>query len=264
MELRLTGAIIGDVVGSRFEGTNHKGKSFEFFHEDCCPTDDTVMTLAVANGLMKAIDTNENVFDCVQESMRDLGNLYLYCGYGRRFIEWLQSDDPKPYNSYGNGAAMRIGAVPYLSRSLEQVKDYTREVTRITHNHPEGLKGAEAVSVSIWNAIHGASKEEIQKAIQNEYYDLNFTLDEIRDEYVFSASCEKSVPQAIEAFLESVSFEDSIRNAISIGGDTDTIACIAGSIAGAYYGVPDWMAIKALWQLDEPLLSIYLQYMDRF
>lgn len=261
MDFRLTGAFIGDIAGSRFEGTDHKGKDFEFFHEDCCPTDDTIMTLAIADAVMNSIETKTDLSECAIESMQRFGRLYDDFGYGRRFLDWIFSEDPKPYESYGNGAAMRISSIPYLAKSKDEMLFMVKKVTEVTHNHPEALKGAEAVAVSIWEAIHGSSKEMIRDIICTNYYPLDFTIDEIRDDYEFHVDCSQSVPQAIEAFLESENFEDSIRMAVSIGGDTDTIACIAGSIAAPYYGVPDWMALKALWHLDETLLDIYTRFM---
>ena len=262
METRLTGALIGDIVGSRFEGCNFKRKDFKLFHDDCFPTDDSLMTLAVAKAIMDHYETGKSLQECAIQSMQTIGRTYYFYGFGRQFLDWLFSDNPKPYGSYGNGAAMRISSIPYLARNYEEMLDMTREITEVSHNHPEALKGAEAVSVAIWHALHGLLKEQIHDVIVNNYYPLDFTIDEIRDTYEFHVSCQKSVPQAIEAFFESSSFEDAIRIAISLGGDSDTIACITGSIAGAYYGVPDWMAIKALWHLDEQLLDIYLHFLQ--
>ena len=261
MDFRLTGAFIGDFAGSRFEGTDHKGKDFELFHEDCCPTDDTIMTLAIADTVMNSIETKRDLSDCAVDSMQRFGRIYSGFGYGRRFLDWILSDDPKPYGSYGNGSAMRISSIPYLAKGKDEMLSMVKRVTEVTHNHPEALKGAEAVAVSIWEAIHGSSKEMIRDIVCTNYYPIDFTIDEIRDDYEFHVDCSQSVPQAIEAFLESSDFENAIRLAISIGGDTDTIACIAGSIAAPYYGVPDWMALKALWHLDETLLDIYTRFM---
>lgn len=264
MDFRLTGAFIGDIAGSRFEGTDHKGKDFELFHEDCCPTDDTIMTLAIADAVMNSIETKQDLSECAVESMQRFGRLYDDFGYGRRFFNWIFSEDPKPYGSYGNGAAMRISSIPYLAKDKDEMLSMVKKVTEVTHNHPEALKGAEAVSASIWEAMHGASKETIRDIVCTNYYPIDFTIDEIRENYQFHVECSQSIPQAIEAFLESENFEDAIRLAVSIGGDTDTIACIAGSIASAYYGVPDWMAIKALWHLDENLLDVYLRFVNCF
>lgn len=260
MELRLTGGLIGDIVGSRFEHENCKRKDFEFFHADCCPTDDSIMTLAIADAVMNSLDSGTDLSKCAIDSMRLYGSIYYDFGYGRRFFDWIFSDDPKPYGSYGNGAAMRISSIPYLAKSKDEMLKMVKAVTEVTHNHPEALKGAEAVATCIWESLHGSSKETIRDIICKDYYSIGFTIDEIREDYEFHVECQESVPQAIEAFLESNSFEDAIRTAVSLGGDSDTIACITGSIAGAYYGVPDWMAIKALWHLDELLLDVYLRF----
>ena len=262
MDFRLTGALVGDIVGSRFEGTSHKGQEFEFFHDDCCPTDDTIMTLAIADAVMNSIETERDLSECAVESMQRFGRMYYDFGYGRRFLNWIFSDDPKPYGSFGNGSAMRISSIPYLAKDKDEMLSMVKKVTEVTHNHPEAFKGSEAVAVLIWEAMHGSSKEIIRDIVCTNYYPIDFTIDEIRDNYEFYVECSQSVPQAIEAFLESESFEDAIRLAISIGGDTDTIACIAGSIAAAYYGVPDWMALKALWHLDENLLDVYLRFVN--
>ena len=260
MELRLTGGLIGDIVGSRFEHDNCKRKDFEFFHADCCPTDDSIMTLAIADAAMNSIESGIDLSECAIESMRLYGSTYYDFGYGRRFLDWIFSDDPKPYESYGNGAAMRVSSIPYLAKSKDNMISMVKAVTEVTHNHPEALKGAEAVAMCIWEALRGSNKEMIRDIVCKDYYPIDFKIDEISDDYAFHVECQESVPQAIEAFLESNSFEDAIRTAVSLGGDSDTIACITGSIAGAYYGVPDWMAIKALWHLDEILLDIYLRF----
>lgn len=230
----MIGAIIGDIVGSRFEFNNHRSKDFELFTDECFFTDDTVMTCAVACALMNDEDPGW--------VMRMFGNFYPGRGYGRMFQEWLNANIG-PYNSFGNGAAMRISPVAYVARTYDNVIDLSKKVTEVSHDHPEGIKGAEAVATSIWMARQGDSMEWIKENVRN-YYDINFTLDEIRDSYKFDETCQGSVPQAFEAFFESVNFEDAIRNAISIGGDSDTIAAITGSIAEAYYGVPEWMIKK--------------------
>lgn len=259
MEKRFIGAITGDLVGSRFEHENIKTKEFVFFHDECTPTDDSIMTLAIADGIIKSKETGVDLKKSTIESMRMLGRRYCDFGFGRQFLNWIFSDNPEPYNSYGNGAAMRISSVPYLVHDYDELVTTVKMVTEVTHNHPEALKGAEAVALCIRMALDGFSMQNIRNFVKN-YYDLNFTLDEIRESYIFHVSCQETVPQAIEAFLESTSFEDAIRNAISIGGDSDTLACIAGSIAGAYYGVSDKIALKTLWNLDETLLDIYIRF----
>lgn len=260
MQTKFVGAIIGDLAGSRFEHTNFKSKEFELFHEDCTPTDDSIMTLAIADAFMRSKETGIDLSKCAIESMQTLGFIYAEFGFGRRFLNWIFSDDPKPYYSYGNGAAMRISSLPYFLSDYEELKQAVKSVTEVTHNHPDGVKGAEAVALCVRMALDGFSKFEIRKKVEDEYYNLDFTIDGIRDSYKFEISCQESVPQAIEAFLESNGFEDAIRNAISLGGDSDTLGCIAGSIAGAYYGVSEEMALKALWNLDERLLNVYIRF----
>ncbi len=235
----MIGAIIGDIAGSRFEWNNTKSKDFDLLHFRCAFTDDSVMTMAVAQALLDCAGAEDGLPAAVVVRMQEFGRKYPYAGYGRRFRAWLESVDPHPYESFGNGAAMRVSPVAYVAHSLEEARFLSDLVTSVTHNHPEGIKGAEAVTEAIYLALHGSTKGQIRKAIRERYYFVDFTLDEIRDSYEFDVSCAGSVPQAIVAFLESESFEDTLRNAVSIGGDSDTIAAIAGSIAEAYYGVPN-------------------------
>jgi ADP-ribosyl-[dinitrogen reductase] hydrolase len=272
----LLGAIIGDIVGSRFEGSNHKGKDFELFDEECRATDDSVMTLAIAKAIMEtekimnSEDDGMNDYYSLLEKMtvrcmQEIGRKYPYVGYGWWFGYWIFSDDPKPYNSFGNGAAMRISPVGHIAITESDVIKLSEVVTAVTHNHKEGIKGAEAVAMAIYMVRHGYTKEEIRQRIERDYYPLDFTIEGIKDTYLFDASCQNTVPQAIVAFLESVSFEDAIRNAVSIGGDSDTIAAITGSIAEAYYTVPEDLKEKALTYLDDELYSIYdewVRFMD--
>ena len=264
----MLGAIIGDIVGSRFEFNNHKSKDFDLFTEDCFFTDDTVMTLAVARAILdyqqgdyntiESAFVDENKFkESVIKWMQKLGRHYPCCGYGGKFIEWMYEDNPQPYNSFGNGSAMRVGSVGFYASSLPETIRLSRLVTEVSHNHYEGIKGAEATSVCVFLANNGNKKDEIKRIVEKYYYKLNFTLDDIRDTYQFNETCQNTVPQAIEAFLESTDFEDAIRNAISIGGDSDTIAAITGSIAEAYYGVPNRLQKKAESYLDERLLNVY-------
>jgi ADP-ribosyl-[dinitrogen reductase] hydrolase len=272
----LLGVIIGDIVGSRFEGSNHKGKDFELFDEECRATDDSVMTLAIAKAIMEtekimnSEDDGMNDYYSLLEKMtvrcmQEIGRKYPYVGYGWWFSYWIFSDDPKPYNSFGNGAAMRISPVGHIAITESDVIKLSEVVTAVTHNHKEGIKGAEAVAMAIYMVRHGYTKEEIRQRIERDYYPLDFTIEGIKDTYLFDASCQNTVPQAIVAFLESVSFEDAIRNAVSIGGDSDTIAAITGSIAEAYYTVPEDLKEKALTYLDDELYSIYdewVRFMD--
>jgi len=187
--------------------------------------------------------------------MKEFGRRYPESGYGGRFSRWLFSDDTAPYKSYGNGAAMRISPVIYFANSIEQVKKLSYAITATTHNHPEGIKGAEACAVSAYLAKCGKSKAEIKKYVEDNYYPLDFTIEQIRSSYRFDATCRNTVPQAIEAFLESESFEDALRNAVSLGGDSDTLAAICGAIAEPFYGIPDEFISKAATYLDEYLLN---------
>lgn len=275
----MIGAIIGDIVGSRFEFNNHRSKAFELFTDKCFVTDDTIMTLAVAKALLKTdkayikgqkimghITTrlDEEYLDRLSENtvvaMQAIGRNYPNCGYGGRFGQWMFSENPQPYGSYGNGAAMRISPVGVIAESVDEVKLLSRAVTSVSHNHVEGLKGAEATAMAIFLARTGHSKDQIREYILENYYEIDFSLDEIRDSYQFNETCQGTVPQAIQAFLEADSFEDAIRNAISIGGDSDTLAAITGSIAEAYYGVPDELVEKTLGYLDDELMGIYEEW----
>lgn len=260
----MIGAIVGDVVGSVYEFSNIRTKDFPLFKKGCFATDDSIMTLAVAKALMTAdLKDMQSLRKVAVTCMKEVGRPYPGCGYGGRFFDWIYSSDSQPYNSFGNGAAMRVSPVAYAAKSIEEVRMFSKAVTEVTHNHPEGLKGAEATAVGTWYALHGMSKEEIGKKL-SEYYDLNFTLDEIRPTYCFNETCQDTVPQAIAAFLESSGFEDAIRNAISIGGDSDTLACITGAIAGAYYGVPREIRKQTVSYLDSPLLKIFKQFSRKY
>ncbi len=232
------GAIFGDIVGSIYEWDNIKTKDFELYDEFSFFTDDTVMTIAVGSALVECAGDYADLSKAAIKQMLKLGRKYPNAGDGARFEQWLL-DYSEPYNSWGNGAAMRISPVAYFAKSLDEVKELSYKVTAISHNHPEGIKGAEATATAIFLALQGKSKEEIKEYIVQNYYPLGFTLDEIRPFYVFKASCQETVPQALEAFFESTDFEDAIRNAISVGGDSDTLAAITGSVAEAYYGVPE-------------------------
>ncbi len=267
----MIGAIIGDIVGSRFEFNNCKSKDFELFNSQCQVTDDSIMTLAVAKAIMEAEKIKEpsinryeydNEYYSLVERMtikymQEIGREYPNCGYGGMFFQWIFSENPQPYNSFGNGAAMRISPAGFVARTENEAIMLSEVVTGVTHNHDEGIKGAEATAVAIFMAKRGFTKGEIKDKIISNYYSLDFTIDEIRETYQFSVTCQETVPQAIEAFLESNSFEDAIRIAISLGGDSDTLAAITGSIAEAYYGVPEDIKYKALAYLDEDLRAIY-------
>lgn len=231
------GAMFGDIAGSIYEWDNIKTKEFELFDEFSFFTDDTVMTIAVAQALAECKGNYDNLSLMAIKQMQKFGRQYPDAGYGSHFDMWLNDENPQPYDSWGNGSAMRVSPVAYFAKTLEEVKDLSYKITAVSHNHPEGIKGAEATAVAIFLALQGKSKDAIKEYIVQNYYPIDFTLDDIRPTYKFEVSCQKSVPQALEAFFESENFEDAIRNAISIGGDSDTIAAITGSIAEAYYGV---------------------------
>lgn len=258
----MLGAIIGDVVGSRFEFKNIKSKDFKLFHEDCRVTDDTIMTIAVSDSILKGYVPNNK--DGIIDTMKYWGQKYPGAGYGGRFFHWVLSDEREPYNSFGNGAAMRISPIGWISNTYEEVVKNVAAVTEVTHNHEEGIKGAEAIAMSIHLARNGKSKEKIKNYICKNYYNIDFTLNDIRDAYTFDVSCQGSVPQALEAFFESNDFEDAIRNAISIGGDSDTIACIAGSVAEAYYGVPEEIVEGVRKYLSKDLLEAVDKFKEKY
>lgn len=260
----MLGAIIGDIVGSRFEWNNNKSKDFELLNHRCFFTDDSVMSLAVAKAILTSNKKYTNLGDKAIHWMKNIGKDYPNCGYGGRFRQWMFSDDTSPYGSYGNGAAMRVSTCGFVAKSIEEAKLLSKKVTEVTHNHPEGIKGAEATAVAIYMARTGSNILEIRDYINTNYYKIDFTLDDIRDGYEFSEKCQDTVPQAIEAFLESKNFEDAIRNAISIGGDSDTIAAITGGIAEAYYGIPIDIRKHALTFLDERLLSILVEFENKY
>lgn len=260
----MIGAIVGDIAGSRFEWNNIKTKDFELLTHKCHFTDDTVMSLAICDALLRCGDNHSLLGRQAILSMQTIGRNYPHCGYGGHFHKWIFDNDPQPYNSWGNGAAMRISGCGYITDSLEDVKTISRIVTEVTHNHTEGIKGAEAAAVAVFLAREGKNILEIRDYISKHYYPMDFTLDSIRAGYSFDVSCQGSVPQALEAFFESFSFEDAIRNAISIGGDSDTIAAITGGIAEAYYGVPTNIRKHALTFLDERLLNILLEFENRY
>ncbi len=280
----MLGAIVGDIVGSVYEWNNIKTKDFPFFRDDCFFTDDTVMTVATADALM-----NGGKADNFIDAYKKWGKLYPSAGYGSRFGYWIHSDDRKPYNSWGNGSAMRVSPCAWLmDRGFYartgfwpmNGRNTAKLSAAVTHNHPEGIKGALAVTDAIfmwrlYNLGYGNDmdktiikeitideyKAEMKKHLEIEHgYDLSKTLDEIRPSYQFNETCQDTVPQAVIAFLESTDFEDAIRNAISLGGDSDTLTAITGSIAEAAYGIPDEIIEKALSFLDKPLLDTYEQW----
>ena len=256
----MLGAIIGDIVGFRYEWNNIKTKDFDFFYPKATFTDDSVMTLAIAKAIMESNGNCNKLNELAAKDMRELGRLYPNRGYGIMFSNWLDLDTMGAYNSFGNGAAMRVSPCGFAAETLDEAKILARKVTEVTHNHPEGLKGAEATAACIFLAKNGMSIPEIREYVNSNYYPMDFTIDGIRDSYQYNVTCQGSVPQAIMAFLESDSFEDAIRNAISIGGDSDTIAAITGGIAEAYYGIPTEIRSYALKILDKNLVGILTDF----
>lgn len=261
---KMLGAIVGDIVGSIYEFNNIRTKNFMLFPPECFFTDDTVMTMAVAEALRK---TKRNHFVGLDraaiEEMQKYGQLYPDESYGMSFRAWLRSNNPRPYGSYGNGAAMRISPVAYYANSIEEVKALSKAVTAVTHNHPEGIKGAEATDVATYMALNHKSKEEIISYIKQNYYDLNFTYEDLVKNNRFNESCQNTVPQAIFCFEISQDFEDCLRISVSIGGDTDTMCAISCGIAGAYYGVPEDIKNRALSYLDKRLLKVYNDFLKK-
>jgi len=283
----MLGAIVGDIVGSVYEWNNIKTKDFPLFRDDCFFTDDTVMTVAVADAIMQGeavtvgdgLDSYPSVRVAPKifiDTLKKWGKLYPNSGYGIRFRRWLLSHDRKPYNSWGNGSAMRVSpcawVVPvqqFQRLGFDGVLDLSEASAAVTHDHEEGVKGAQATAAAIFYARYGRAdgdidmcKNHIRRDLGRKGdvmfgYDLNQTLDEIRPTYEFNETCQDTVPQAIIAFLESTGFEDAIRNAISLGGDSDTLAAITGSIAEAAYGIPREIADIALSYLDAPLLDVF-------
>lgn len=260
----MLGAIIGDIVGSRFEWNNIKSKEFDLFHPLCRVTDDSVMSLAIAKAILQSDGKTENLDMYAVACMQELGHRYSRAGYGGSFRKWLQEDDPQPYGSYGNGAAMRVSACGFAANSLEEAIALSKTVTAVTHNHPEGIKGAEAVAVAVYLAKTGSSMDEVRQYINTHYYIVDFKLDNIRESYAFDVTCQGSVPQAFAAFYESTDFEDAIRNAVSIGGDSDTIAAITGSIAEAYYGIPTQLREQAQPYFGPTLKAILDEFEEKY
>ena len=271
----MIGAILGDIIGSPYEfDRGDKTKEFPLFSEKSYFTDDTVMTIAVAEAFMEArttkpehfeqgwyigaeLPSDEEIRTKLVESMQKWGHRYPGAGYGLRFCKWLDSKNPQPYNSFGNGSAMRVSSVAWLYNDLETVRRMARLSAEVTHNHPEGIKGAEATATAIFLGRTGHSKSEIKAYIEAEFhYCLSRTCNEIRPNYYHVESCQETVPEAITAFLEGDSFEDVIRTAVSLGGDCDTLTCIAGSIAEGFYGVPEELRQECRSRLSMDLLTV--------
>lgn len=254
----IIGAVIGDTLGSVFEWNNIKTTDFYLFDPKCDFTDDSVLTIAVADSIINNKD--------FAKTIRKYGRKYFDRGYGGNFRHWLMSDNLKPYGSYGNGSAMRASAIGFAFDDMEKVLDVAKKSAVVTHDHPEGIKGAQATAGAVFLAKKAKTKEEIKNYITSTFdYDLNFTLDEIRPTYEFDVSCQGSVPQAIVAFLESTNYESAIRLAISIGGDSDTIACITGGIASAYYkDIPQKILNFVLKRLPDEFIEIINNFDDLY
>ena len=247
----MIGAIIGDIVGSKYEWHNWKDKRFVLFdREECRPTDDTVLTLAVAEALRISNGDASLLGREAETQLRKFGRLYPHAGYGGKFRQWLRADRPEPYGSFGNGAAMRVSPCGWAARSEREAAEFACAVTEVTHDHPDAVKAAEAVPVSVFLLRTGTSVSDLRRIVGERWYELDFTIDEIRPGYVFDSTCTGSVPQAFEAFFEAAGFEDAVRNAVSVGGDSDTIAAIAGSLAEAAFGVPENIRKEGLSYLD--------------
>lgn len=260
----MIGAILGDIIGSPYEfDQGNKTKDFPLFSRNSQFTDDTVMTVAVAQALL-SIDQDadtETIRQAITVSMQKWGWEYPWAGYGSRFRYWLLADNPQPYNSWGNGSAMRVSSVGWMYDSLERTLEVAKATAEVSHNHPEGIKGAQATAAAIYLARNGSGKESIRKYITESFgYDLTRTCDEIRPDYYHVESCQETVPEAITAFLEGKSFEDVIRTAVSLGGDCDTLTCIAGSIAEAFYGIPEELDIECQKRIPQEMLSVLVAH----
>jgi ADP-ribosylglycohydrolase len=256
----MIGAIAGDIIGSVYEHYSIKRKDFPLFDSRCRFTDDTVLTVAVADAILTGRP--------YRESMQEIGRRYPHAGYGGTFIQWLHSHDPQPYNSWGNGAAMRVSPVGFALTAEDEVLLQAEKTAEISHNHREGIKGAQATALAIFLARAEHDKEKVRKQITKRFgYDLDRTVDDIRPTYAFDISCQGTVPEAIVAFLDSCSYEDAIRNAVSLGGDSDTLACITGGIAEAFYGpVPPYIQTRVrellpadLWSIIEIFCKKYME-----
>ena len=254
----MIGAIAGDIIGSVYEHYQIKTKDFPLFHPRCSFTDDTVLTVAVADAILAGCP--------YEQPVREIGRRYPKAGYGRAFIGWLFSEHPQPYNSWGNGSAMRVSSVGFAFNTEDEVLSEAEKTANISHNHPEGIKGAQATALAVFLARMGYTKEEIRGQISQRFgYNMYRTVDDIRPTYSFDVSCQGTVPEAIIAFLDSTSYEDAVRNAISLGGDSDTLACITGGIAEAFYrDVPDDIRAKVRELMTQGLLGIAEAFCEKY
>ena len=253
----MVGAIAGDVIGSIHEGAGTKTKQFELFGPYNRFTDDTVLTVAVAESILSDTD--------LVGALHDYFHRYPQAGYGGSFIQWALQRRREPYNSWGNGSAMRVSPVGFAFDSIDEVLEQAQRTAAVTHDHPEGIRGAQATAAAIFLARTGSDKPEIKRFVEEKFgYDLSESLEQIREVYEFDVSCQGSVPQSIIAFLEATDFEDAVRNAVSLGGDADTMACIAGGIAQAYWGVPGDIEGLTLEMLDDHLSGVVQAFNERF
>lgn len=259
-QVKMLGALVGDIIGSTYEFYGTKRTDFELFEEGCRFTDDSVMTLAVAKWLVEdKKHTTKMLIKCMQE----LGQKHPGAGYGGLFYSWLYQDDPQPYNSWGNGAGMRVSPVGLYAKTLDEALELAAVTASVSHNHPEGVKGAQAIATSVFLCKQGKTKQEIRDYVEKTFgYNLHRTIAGIRPRYGFDVSCQGSVPEAIIAFLEGNSFEEVIRLAISLGGDSDTIGCMAGAIAACMYPIPNYIAERCNNLLTDDLREIKDQFMD--
>ncbi len=254
----MLGAIAGDVIGSIYEADPIKSTDFPLFDPACSFTDDTVLTVAIASALLEGAGDYAN-------QLRKYYSLYPYAGYGGFFHKWARSPEPAPYNSFGNGSAMRVSPVAWAFDDLAQVRREAQRTAEVTHNHPAGVRGAEATAAAVFLARQRESKQTIHGYVEEQFgYDLARTPDKIRPTYAFDVTCQGTVPEALCCFLHSDGYEETIRNAISLGGDSDTLACIAGAVAGAFWGVPQTIAAEVLRRLDGHLRSVVTRFIERF
>lgn len=254
----MLGAIAGDIIGSIFEFSSHKSEEFELFGRYTRFTDDSVLTIATADAILH----KKGYAECYKKWGRE----FIGAGYGARFWNWVVSDSMAPYGSFGNGSAMRVSPIGFAYNTLEVVLEESKRSAEVTHNHPEGIKGAQSVASAIFLARTGEDRKEIKKYVEGKFsYDLSKSLDEIRSGYGFDETCQGSVPQAIRAFLESSNWEDAVRKGVSLGGDSDTIGCIVGGIAQAYYkGVPSAVSERVFAKIPSDFIPIIEEFNSRF
>lgn len=260
------GAILGDIIGSRFEfDRGGWSKDFQLLTQGCEFTDDSVMTVAVADALLTAgrTATTEEIEAACIKSMQKWGRKYPNAGYGSRFIYWVHSRNPEPYGSFGNGSAMRVSAAGWLYDTVERTREVAGATANVSHNHPEGLKGAECTAAVMFLGRIGRSKDEIKAYVEKEFgYDLSKSVDELRPLHEHVETCMDSLPKALVSFLEGTSYEDVVRNAVSLGGDTDTLAAIAGAMAEAFYGMPDELKKQCLSRIPDDMREVVQRFAD--